>query len=241
MAEGKQPAGLADRIKADLGGMEIFGPARAVFQRVLQAVSGRQDLSTISLGLDRSLKFGAVLLDATRAPFRVGGRKWSLAYDLAAGGAGNFGFVYLRSEIDRQPKDGLALITIEEVRYQGPSTLGIAAAFRTGAPVSAAVGRARDLELPIQSSRSAASTFTGKSVVPYIASVGTNAGGAPTIECQTFLGNVAAGNTPDVWKPDGLVLWPGEELNLLQQTANVVMTVTVSGKVWLFNPADIGA
>jgi hypothetical protein len=73
-----------------------------------------------------------------------------------------------------------------------------------------------------------------KNVVPYITALATT-GGLGSGTNVAFLGNVAAGNHSEVYHPDGLVMWPAELLEFIQQTQNVVMTITISGKVWLFS------
>src|SRR5947208_1527418 len=83
---------LADRVKltAQQAGQDlisIYGPGLQSFQRLLQAISGLQDTSGITVSCDKVLQINGLLFDATRAPFRINGRKWSIGYDLAAPGA----------------------------------------------------------------------------------------------------------------------------------------------------------
>lgn len=208
--------------------LQLFGTGRQVFQRVLQVLAGMQNVEGVSVSLDRAIKLGGLVIDATRAPFRINGRKWSAASNLAAPGATS-NIVRAQNRPSAQPKDGLALVTIEEVRYQGPSVVGVKVVYRSTIAELAA-GRARDMETPVTTSDDG--TIKEKNVVQQVGYI--DAAGSVSPDWTAFLANVAAGSPPDIYQPDGLVLWPGEILDLFQVTQNQIMTVTVSGKVWFF-------
>lgn len=228
----QQPEDRADFVKLKVAPsaepLSFFGTGRQAFQRVLQTLSGMQDVSGVSVAIERSVVLGGLIVDATREPFRVNGRKWSMAFNLAAPGATS-NIVRLQAPLGQQPKNGVALVTVDEIRYQGPSVCAVRPAW---APAIAemAPGPARDLETEISKGANVAE----KNVTPYISAVSLT-GGLGTGTAIAFLGNVAAGSTPEIYRPEGLVIWPAELLELIQQTQNVVMTVTISGRVWIFS------
>lgn len=213
--------------------IDVKGPGLTAFQRVLQTLGGMQDVSGVTISVDKVIQFGGLLIDATKAPFRVNGRKWSIGFDLAAPGADS-NIVTIQNKPSGQPQapnPGLALVVIDELRYQGPSVLSLDSQFLSNLAESPA--NARDVEQPITTQQGGVVLFKNSMVqVSGLATVGPY--GAPPASRMGFMGNVAVGSPSEVYNPDGLVLWPGEMMVAVQVTALKTMTLTVSGRVWLF-------
>jgi hypothetical protein len=226
-------ADVIRRQSASPGAVNLYGSAATEIQRVIQALGALPDISGVTVQLGLQALPGVPLLDATRAPFRVNGRRWSLGYNLPATAASN-NIVDVQNRADVQPPNGLAIVTVEEVRYQGPSVCAVAC-YYSAQNVTGGAGNGRDLEKPTSATINAST----KNFFQGITSEGiTNNGDtfAAVAANFAFLVNVAAGSPPDVWQPDGIVLWPGEIIHLFQITQNVAMTVTLSGKYWTFAP-----
>jgi hypothetical protein len=224
---------LADRVKlvaqrGDQDLLSFYGPAQQAFQRLLQALGSMQDVSGVNISCDKIVHLNGIVFDATQAPFRVNGRKWSCAFNLAATPAAS-NIVDVQNRASAQPPDGMILLTIDEFRYQGPSVCSVRPVIPAGNVNDTAAGAARDLEV-INVDNAAISE---KVVVAAVGTLATT-GGLGTGTAVAFLANVAAGNPPDVYRPEGMVLWPRELVELIQQTVNVVMTLTVSGRAWTF-------
>lgn len=227
---------LADRVKLRVAQdnrdlISIYGSGLQSFQRLLQAISGMQDTSGVTVSCDKVIQINGLLFDATRAPFRVNGRKWSIGYNLAAPGAISNN-VLLQNRTTQQPEQGLNLVTIEEIRYQGASVAQVETFYLSNL-ADTWVDFPRDVEQPIVASNDGVSRF--KSFVIQIGALGGTAVFGAAAARPAYLGNVAVGSPSEVWQPDGYVLWPGEVLQVIQVTQNVSMTVTLVGKLWTFS------
>lgn len=217
--------------------MPIYGPAANVIQRFLQLMAGLQDTSSVTLQFDRTVRAMGLVFDATKAPFRVVGRAWSMGFNVAASPAVN----NILNLINRTAQSGLAdppiLVTVDEVRYQGPSAALLKTGWTNSSPPVGGSGNisGQDIESPVTKQDLATAGGVKRIWQTPIANATTNAGDLfPNLAPFATLANITVGNPPDVLRPDALVLFPQEFLYLFQVTVNVVLTATLSGKVWTF-------